>query len=205
MLLLSIECTTRQTGIAVLKNKEVLAKKIWQSSDAGSEILPILDKLLRKVKLAPGNFDYFVVSSGPGSWTGIRLGLALAYGFAAADEKRVFGLRSIEAIAYEFADRDPAGVFLPSVGGSVHYGFFEEPEKLAKKHGFFSTCHTDEIFSRLKDAKIVAGPDKKILSLFESSNKILINIFPDPVLNAVLAFERIKNSVSPINYPYYEK
>lgn len=205
MYLFSIECTTRQIGIAILENKEVLSKKSWQSLDAGSEILPALDKMMKKVKLASEDFNYFVISSGPGSWTGIRLGIALAYGLAVADEKRVFGVSSIEAIAYKFSGRGPVGVFLPSVGSLVHYGFFEKPEKLSKKHGLFSTCTIDELSSRLKDAKIVAGSDEKILSLFKSSGKIQVNISPDPVLNAMLAFERIKNSVAPMNRPYYEK
>ncbi|OQB73617.1 MAG: tRNA threonylcarbamoyladenosine biosynthesis protein TsaB [candidate division TA06 bacterium ADurb.Bin131] len=205
MYLLSIECTTRQTGIAILKDKQILGKKIWMSKDAGREILPAIDKLIKKVHVLPGDFDYFIISSGPGSWTGIRLGLALAYGLATANERKVFGISSIDAIAYSIAGKGPVGVFLPSIGKSVHCGFFEEPEQLSKQHGFFSTCCVDNITLMLKNAKIVAGPDEKILSLFKDSGKILVNIFPNPVLNAILALERIKNSVSPLNQPYYEK
>ncbi len=57
----------------------------------------------------------------------------------------------------------------------------------------------------MKKARIIAAPCEKILSLFENEGKILEIVFPDPVLNAHLAFERIRNSVSPRNQPYYEK
>jgi len=204
MYLFSIECTIPQTAIAIMKDKKIAAKKSWNSFDACKEILPAIDNLLEKTRMSLEKIDFFVVSSGPGSWTGIRLGFALAYGLAVADAGRVYGVSSIDAMAYRFVGKSDIAVFLPSVGRSLHYGFFKKPENLSKKNGLISTCTTEEIFVKLKDATIIAGPDKKILSLFKSSGKIVVNISPDPVLNAMLALERIKNSVSSAG-PYYEK
>ncbi|MCM8764990.1 MAG: tRNA (adenosine(37)-N6)-threonylcarbamoyltransferase complex dimerization subunit type 1 TsaB [Candidatus Omnitrophica bacterium] len=204
MHLLSIECSTIFTGIAIMMNKKVIAKKIWKSKDASMEILPAIDELLKKTKMKPEIFDYFIVSSGPGSWTGIRLGFSVAYGLSAANEKKIFGLSAIESIAYKFRNSGPTGVFLPSAGSSVHYGFFTNPSLLGKKHGKFFTCKLDQLYSQLAKAFVVAGPDEKILSLF-NPGKIVRKVRPCPVLNAILALERIKNAVSPINQPYYEK
>lgn len=205
MLFLSIECSTRKTGIALLRNNEIVHKKIWESKDASSEILPVIDVTLKKTNLTIQMFDYFVVSSGPGSWTGIRLGLALVYGLAIGNEKKIFGVSNLEAMAYEFRGEKNIGVFLPSTGDSVHYGFFILPDQLGQRHGKFYTCKTELLPQKLEKSRLIAGPDEKILSLFCNTGKKLVKMDPDPVMNAVLAYERIKNSVKPRNQPYYEK
>ncbi|MCM8822038.1 MAG: tRNA (adenosine(37)-N6)-threonylcarbamoyltransferase complex dimerization subunit type 1 TsaB [Candidatus Omnitrophica bacterium] len=187
-----------------MMNNRVIAKKIWKSKDASMEILPAIDELLKKTKMSPDIFDYFIVSSGPGSWTGIRLGFSVAYGLSAANEKKILGLSTIESIAYKFRNSGSAGVFLPSAGTSVHYGFFKSPSLLGKKHGKLFTCNLDQLRSQLEKACVIAGPDEKILSLFKPE-KTVRKVRPCPVLNAILALERIKNAVRPINQPYYEK
>ncbi|HXK44722.1 MAG TPA: tRNA (adenosine(37)-N6)-threonylcarbamoyltransferase complex dimerization subunit type 1 TsaB, partial [bacterium] len=112
MYLFSIECSTQRVGIAVVQGKNLLVKKTWLSRDTSTEILPEIDRMLKKVGLQPEQFDYFVVSTGPGSWTGVRLGLALAYGLAIADEEKVFGLSGLEAMAYQLKNENNVGVFL---------------------------------------------------------------------------------------------
>ncbi len=205
MYLFSIECISHLTGIAVLTGKKVIAKKIWKSEDPCVEILPQIDKMLKKTGMKPEMFDYFVVSSGPGSWTGIRLGMSVAYGLSIANEKKIFCVSSLEGMAYRFKNNEYTGVFLPSAGKSVHYGIFKNPGILAKKHGRFHVCSIGELSLKLKKANIVAGPSREILSLFSPSKHTIKRVFPDPILNAVLAYERIKNSVKPKNQPYYEK
>lgn len=203
MYLFSLECSTQQTGIAILEDKKVLAKKIWKSNDTSKEILPAIDNLLKSMKMSPEIFDYFIVSSGPGSWTGIRLSISIAYGLSVAEEEKVYGVSALEAIAYRFKEHQWVGVVFPSAGERVHYSIFKNPELLAKKHGKIYSCEKKKIVSRMEKARIIAGPCEKILSLFTC--KELEKVAPDPVLNANLAFERIKNSVKPRNQPYYEK
>lgn len=188
-----------------MKGNRVLAKKIWKSKDTSKEILPVIDSILKKTGLTINIFNHFIVSTGPGSWTGIRLALSVAYGLSLADENKVFGVSCIDSIAYSFKDSTMVGVFLPSAGNSVHYGLFKNPAILAKKYGKLSVCSIEKLYNELKKARIVAGPDRKILSMFNSENYTIKKVNPDPVLNALLAYERIKNSVKPINHPYYEK
>ncbi|MCM8788802.1 MAG: tRNA (adenosine(37)-N6)-threonylcarbamoyltransferase complex dimerization subunit type 1 TsaB [Candidatus Omnitrophica bacterium] len=185
-------------------NRCVLAKRIWKSRDASMEILPAIDEILNRTKMRPEMFEYFIISSGPGSWTGIRLGFSVAYGLSSANEKKIFGLSTIESIAYKFRDAGPTGVFLPSAGDSVHYGIFNEPALLEKKHGKLFICKREQLHLKLGKACVIAGPDEKILSSF-GSDRIVRKVRPCPVLNAILALERIKNCVSSIRQPYYEK
>ncbi|MCX7705585.1 MAG: tRNA (adenosine(37)-N6)-threonylcarbamoyltransferase complex dimerization subunit type 1 TsaB [bacterium] len=188
-----------------MKKKKIIKKKIWKTIDASKEILPAIDKLLNSVGMKSEMFDYFIVSSGPGSWTGIRLGLSVAYGLSIACDRKVFGVSSLESIAYKFKKTTNVGVILPSTGEFVHYGIFENPESLEKKLVEIHSCRINEISSKMKKATIIASPSKKILSVFNNQGKRLVRVTPDPVLNARLALERIKNSVNPRNQPYYEK
>ncbi|MGB9643297.1 MAG: tRNA (adenosine(37)-N6)-threonylcarbamoyltransferase complex dimerization subunit type 1 TsaB, partial [Candidatus Ratteibacteria bacterium] len=151
MYLFSIECSTWRAGIAVLENQKVLAKKIWVSEDTSAEIFPEIDKMLKKTGLEVAQFEYFIVSTGPGSWTGVRLGLAVAYGLAIADKTKVFGLSSLEAMAYQMKNENNVSVFLPSVRNSVHFGFFRKPSSMGKKHGKFSSCTIEQLSEKLKN------------------------------------------------------
>ncbi|MCM8816155.1 MAG: tRNA (adenosine(37)-N6)-threonylcarbamoyltransferase complex dimerization subunit type 1 TsaB [Candidatus Omnitrophica bacterium] len=205
MFLLSIECSVQKTGIAILQDCTVLEKKIWKSKDTSRELLPAIDNLFKSTGMKPQMFDYFVVSSGPGSWTGIRLGLSIAYGLSIADDKKVYGISSLECIAYKFKKDSYVGVVLPSIGDFVHYVLLKKPSELEKKHVKIYSCRIDKLIQKMAKAEIIASPSKKILSLFAGSGKSLKTVFPDPVLNAQLAIVRIKNHVNPKNHPYYEK
>lgn len=205
MFLFSIECSTEKAGIAILEDRNVIKKKVWKSRNTSKEILPTIDNLLKSTGIKLEMFDYFVVSSGPGSWTGIRLGLSVAYGLSIADDRKVYGISCFESIAYKFKKNNYVGVVFPSVSNFVHYGIFKNPEILEKKHGKTYSCKIDQIILKMEKARIIAGPSRKILSLFDNGERKLEIVFPDPVLNAKLAFERIKNRVRPKNQPYYEK
>ncbi len=205
MYILSIDCTTSNSGIAILHNKKVLARKILSSNDVSSEILGAIDELFKKIEMTPGELDYFVVSAGPGSWTGIRLGFSVVSGLSCADEKRVFGVSGLEAVAYKFKTERSIGVIFRSSGNSAHYGFFDDPSILAKKHGSFSTCNIEELPSKLNKARLILATDHEILSLFDEEKHLIKIILPDCVLNARLAIDRIKNGTPSLNRPFYEK
>lgn len=75
-------------------------------------LLPIVDAVMRKARVAPAALDVVAVSVGPGSFTGIRVGLAAARGIALATSARMVGVSSFMAVA--------AGVAHPSEDDCPH-------------------------------------------------------------------------------------
>ena len=73
----------------------VLAKKIWKAKTHQSEeLLPAVDKLLKQHKVLPKNLGLIIVCIGPGSFTGIRVGVATANAMAFVLDVPIIGIKA---------------------------------------------------------------------------------------------------------------
>jgi tRNA threonylcarbamoyladenosine biosynthesis protein TsaB len=91
-------------------------------------LLPLIDDVFRHLRLAPRDIDAIAVVTGPGSFTGIRVGVAAARGLALALGRPAYGVTALEARALDAA-RDPAeGGFAladPSGRGEIALQLFD--------------------------------------------------------------------------------
>ncbi len=84
MIYLGLNSATTYTEIAIVKNQKVLAEKSWISKkDEAEKILPEVNKLLKKTRLSFNDLDELFLICGPGSFTGLRVGVTIgnALGF----------------------------------------------------------------------------------------------------------------------------
>lgn len=65
-----------------------------------------VDKALKEINLKPGECNFFAAVTGPGSFTGIRIGIAAAKGFALGADKPLLSITSFELIAYNVEDEN---------------------------------------------------------------------------------------------------
>jgi len=100
MKVLGIESSGARGGVALLDGDAVLGSRIFEKGMVhGREIAPAIRDLLDAAKLRPEEIDLVAVDLGPGSYTGLRVGLAAAKGLALALSKPVVGVSSLDAIA----------------------------------------------------------------------------------------------------------
>ena len=69
-------------------------------------IMPMADELLKKLKMTCADIDVFACSSGPGSFTGIRIGIGTEKGLAYGADKMTVGVSTLEALAYNIMYSD---------------------------------------------------------------------------------------------------
>ena len=98
--LLAIETSGPLLSVAVKKGKQ----KVREASLKGyfrhvENLLPLLDKLLKKEKLRISDIDAFLISRGPGSFTGLRVGFATLKGFLSVRSRPCFGALSFDLVA----------------------------------------------------------------------------------------------------------
>lgn len=99
MKLLAIDTSNKIASVAVFENNEFLGEKLSDDQKTHSEkLLPIIDELLSELSLNIEDIDLFAVSVGPGSFTGIRIGVATIKGIAQALDKAVIGVTSLEGL-----------------------------------------------------------------------------------------------------------
>ncbi len=80
-MLLALDTSTRTIGVALYNGVSVLGETIWSSQDYHTvELAPKVAEMLSKCNVKTSDLDVVAVAIGPGSFTGLRIGLALAKG-----------------------------------------------------------------------------------------------------------------------------
>jgi tRNA threonylcarbamoyl adenosine modification protein YeaZ len=112
-ILLGIEAAIGGGSISLQRGDRQIAEWAGDSKIARAEnLLPNIDKLLSRSGLRAGEIDLVAVSAGPGSYTGIRIGIATALGLRRALNVRCVGMSALDALAYGFV-RQSTLVALP--------------------------------------------------------------------------------------------
>lgn len=102
-LVLAFDTATHVATVAVLRDGKVVGERVTRSH----RVLADADEILRSVDAVTGDIEALVVGTGPGSFTGIRLGLAAARGFALARDVPVAGVSTLAALAAGLAGAVP--------------------------------------------------------------------------------------------------
>ena len=101
MLTLAIDTATKVCSVALCRDQEILATYDISMGMTHSEgLLPQLEQLLQRTKIAKEAIDLIAISMGPGSFTGLRIGLATAEAMAYTWKCKLHGVNTLKALAY---------------------------------------------------------------------------------------------------------
>lgn len=101
MKLLAIDTSTDHLSVAVATEEKILGKFYGLVGRNHSRLLvPKIEALLKKCRIKPGDIDCFGVSVGPGSFTGLRIGVTTIKGLAYALNKKIVTIPTLDVIAY---------------------------------------------------------------------------------------------------------
>ena len=104
MKVLAIETATSVCGAAIVGDGKVLANRSLNIPHCHSEkIMTLIDEILHEAGLTLRDIDGIAVSAGPGSFTGLRVGVSTAKGLAFASGHPVSAVSTLEALAHNFA------------------------------------------------------------------------------------------------------
>jgi len=124
---LAVDTTTSRGSLAVVGAEGVLAEVRVTAPDGHSRwLLSAVDVALRGLGLRPRDLDGFAVTTGPGSFTGLRVGLSSVQGLALACGARCVGLPSLDVLALAAAGSAPRIVALvDAFRGEVYAGAYD--------------------------------------------------------------------------------
>ncbi len=100
MIWLGIETSNSPLSIAIVKDGQTLVEIVQNIKLTHSvTAMPVIEELLAKVNIKPNEIDAIAVSEGPGSYTGIRIGVTIAKTLAWSLKKPLVGVSSLKVIA----------------------------------------------------------------------------------------------------------
>ena len=116
MKILGIDPTSKYLSLSILEDENVLYsvhKEIGMKHSA--MLLPEIDKALKQTKLSLKDLDALALSIGPGSFTGLRIGVALAKGLSMSTGIKIVTVPTMDAIAYNYEDK--GNILIPCLDG----------------------------------------------------------------------------------------
>ncbi|MDV2989780.1 MAG: tRNA (adenosine(37)-N6)-threonylcarbamoyltransferase complex dimerization subunit type 1 TsaB [Dehalogenimonas sp.] len=172
-IILAIDAATSSAGLALLRDKAMVAEAGWLTQHNQTvELLPCLTGLLQQAGLTLNDLDAIAVSRGPGSYNGVRVGIATAKGLAFVLNKPVLGVSTLEAEARRFQETGhPVWAILPlghdyavAAAGSLEGVWIKTLEEQA--------VTAETLLQTLPQGALVAGelPDR-LVELFSISRQ----------------------------------
>ncbi len=105
---LAVETSGGRGSVLVACGEEILASDSFKvEQQHGVQLLPTVDALTKKAELLPTDFDEVYVSGGPGSFTGLRIGITFAKAMAFALDCKVVRVPSLDVLAQNALELEP--------------------------------------------------------------------------------------------------
>ncbi|GGC97263.1 tRNA (adenosine(37)-N6)-threonylcarbamoyltransferase complex dimerization subunit type 1 TsaB [Thalassobacillus devorans] len=134
MNVLAIDTSNQILGVAVVKNGETAGELITNIKKNHSvRLMPAIAQLMKETGVTPSDLDRIVVAKGPGSYTGVRIGLTTAKSMGWALNIPVIGVSSLEVLAYQgMYFNGSICPFFDARRGLVYTGLYDQDMKLLK-------------------------------------------------------------------------
>ncbi len=105
--LLALDTSTRSVGLSLYNGAQIIHESTWLSHDHHTvELAPAVNEALSKSNLSMKDIGAVTVAMGPGSFTGLRIGLALAKGLAIVRHIPLIGIPTLDILAFGQAQSD---------------------------------------------------------------------------------------------------
>ena len=126
MNLLAIDTAGKTAAVAVLRDEVLLYEAAANNGLTHSEtLLPMVDTALKACGLRCADIDLYSVTAGPGSFTGLRIGLAAVKGMALPRQTPCAGVSTLEALAWGMAGQGTVVGALDARRGQVYWAGFD--------------------------------------------------------------------------------
>jgi len=124
-LLLAVETATAAPSVALWRGDSLLGERAADPGRATAEVLlPAIDALLAQARLALAAVEGFAVSIGPGSFTGLRIGVATVKGLAFGTGRRAVAVSTLAALAAHARGPGPVAAVLDARRGEIYAAGF---------------------------------------------------------------------------------
>lgn len=158
-MLLAIDTSTRLTGVALYDGVQVLSEVAWYSREHQTvELAPVVAEILERVGVKADAIKAVGVALGPGSFTGLRIGLALAKGLALAWRAALVGVPTLDVVASaQPVAAMPLAAVLQAGRGRLAVGWYTVEAGRWKAQGSPEVLDAVRLAERIQTPVLVCG------------------------------------------------
>lgn len=153
MIVLSIDSATDAATAAVVSDNQILGEMNFANKKQHSVlIMPMIDGLLKSLDLTINDIDGFVISKGPGSFTGLRIGMATIKGLSLGSSKPYVSISSLDSLAYNLYG--VSGIVCPIMDAlreNVYCGLYRFENAEMIKFMDYDRLSLEDLVSKLKE------------------------------------------------------
>ena len=210
--ILNIETATKNCSVALAKGgKTILCKEIAEEGYSHAERLHVfIEEIINEAGIGLKDLVAIAVSQGPGSYTGLRIGVSAAKGLCYALDIPLISVDTLQTLASKVMVAD--GLIVPMIDArrmEVYSAIFSA--SLEKKREVLAEIITEDSFNDLQETVYFVGDcNEKCKTVLTKENFIFLDAFKYPSANemSTLSFEKYKISdIVDVAYfePYYLK
>lgn len=193
MKILSIETSGKICAVALSEDDKLIKEEIIEDENTHSvKLMPLVDKLLNETNTKISEIDLFASDIGPGSFTGIRIGVATIKAFLDVTNKKVVGVSSLEALTYNLDTEEIICSLIDAKNENVYYGFFKREEGIYREIETFGFDNINNIIERAKQK------NKKIIFIGNGSIEYK-DMIKSKIENAEIILDEEKNKLNARN------
>nr|MBC7244878.1 tRNA (adenosine(37)-N6)-threonylcarbamoyltransferase complex dimerization subunit type 1 TsaB [Chloroflexota bacterium] len=158
-MLLAIDTATRIAGLALYNQDGLQVEQMWRTSDNHTvELMTYVVCACEQQAIAPSDLGAVAVSLGPGSFTGLRVGMSVAKGLALALDIPLLGVPTLDATAYAYSHQPlPVCAVIPAGRGRWCIAFYQALAGTWQRRSEYMLINVDELIAYLKEPTLICG------------------------------------------------
>ena len=158
-MLLAVDTSTQSIGVALYDGVQILSEMVWVSNQYHTvELAPRVDSMMEQSGVSSSELRVVAVALGPGSFTGLRIGLAFAKGMALAKHLDIIGIPTLDILAAgQPLDELPMAAVLHAGRGRLAVGWYKKSSNAWKSMDDVQVKTSRELAAGIKSPTIVCG------------------------------------------------
>lgn len=205
--ILNIETATKNCSVALAKNgKTIVCKEIAEEGYSHAERLHVfIEEIIKEAGITLNDLSAIAVSQGPGSYTGLRIGVSAAKGLCYALDIPLIAVDTLQALASQVAISN--GLIIPMIDArrmEVYSAVFAP--NLERKREVLAEIITENSFENLQETLYFVGDcAEKCKSVLTKENYIFLDeiVYPSAKEMSLISFEKFKKSDT-VDVAYFE-
>ena len=189
MKILSIDTASDVCGVSILENNNLIEKFDVITKESHSQrLMPIIENAFKKTKLTIDDIDLIVCDIGPGSFTGIRIGIATVKAFCDSKDIIPIGISSLESLAYSIKNNSKIICsIINAKNDNCYFALYEKSKDNTLQTLIEPEAENIDTTLSILNSYNLDTLDNKVISFVGDGSKVykdkILEIFPNSIIS----------------------